>query len=84
MEEEKGRKGLSEEDESCLLSLADELIDMVLSYPFIDHQDLCRCARVCKRLNRIAMGNEVWKKKSLLRYRTYFELMCLENLVIFG
>lgn len=67
MEEEKGQKRPSEEDESCLLSLADELIDMVLSYPFIDHQDLCRCAQVCRRLNRIAMGNEVWKKKSLLR-----------------
>lgn len=68
MEEEKGQKRPLEEDESCLLSLADELIDMVLSYPFIDHQDLCRCAQVCRRLNRIAMGNEVWKKKSLLRW----------------
>ena len=67
MEEEKSQKRPLEEDESCLLSLADELIDMMLSYPFIDHQDLCRCAQVCRRLNRITMGNEVWKKKSLLR-----------------
>lgn len=53
-----------------LLVLADELIDMVLSYSFIDHRDLCRCAKVCKRLNVIATGNELWKKKALSRYCT--------------
>lgn len=54
--------------EITLLVLADELIDMVLSYSFIDHRDLCRCAKVCKRLNVIATGNELWKKKALSRY----------------
>lgn len=55
------------ESDSSLLLLADELIDMVLSYSFIDHKDLCRCAQVCRRLNIIATGNELWKKKALLR-----------------
>ena len=55
------------DSDSKLLLLADELIDMVLSYPFIDHKDLCRCAQVCRRLNIIATGNELWKKKSLSR-----------------
>ncbi|XP_067032659.1 F-box only protein 21-like isoform X1 [Acropora muricata] len=54
-----------------LLVLADELIDMVLSYSFIDHRDLCRCAKVCKRLNVIATGNELWKKKALSRWNVW-------------
>lgn len=57
------------EGESCsLLLLADELIDMVLSYSTIDHKDLCHCSQVCRRLNIIATGNELWKKKALSRY----------------
>ena len=63
MEDEKPR----EESESTLLLLADELIDMVLSYSFIDHKDLCRCSQVCRRLYIIATGNELWKKKAMLR-----------------
>ncbi|KAK2574066.1 F-box only protein 21 [Acropora cervicornis] len=54
-----------------LLVLADELIDIVLSYSFIDHRDLCRCAKVCKRLNVIATGNELWKKKALSRWNVW-------------
>ena len=55
------------ESESSLLLLADELIDMVLSFSIIDHKDLCRCSQVCRRLNVIATGNELWKKKALSR-----------------
>ena len=55
------------EYESSLLLLADELIDMVLSCPLIDHKDLCCCAQVCTRLNTIATGNELWKRKALSR-----------------
>ena len=61
MEDEK------EQVESSLLLLADELIDMILSYSFIDNKDLCRCAQVCRRLNVIATGNELWKKKARSR-----------------
>lgn len=58
----------NEEGENSLLLLADELIDMVLSYSTIDYKDLCHCAQVCRRLNIIATGNELWKKKALSRY----------------
>ena len=57
----------SESESSLLLLLADELIDMVLSYSTIDHKDLCHCSQVCRRLHVIATGNELWKKKALLR-----------------
>jgi len=40
---------------------------MVLSYSIIDHKDLCHCSQVCRRLNIIAAGNELWKKKALSR-----------------
>ena len=59
--------GIGSESESSLLLLADELIDMVLSYSIIDHKDLCHCSQVCRRLHIIATGNELWKKKALLR-----------------
>ncbi|XP_078362557.1 F-box only protein 21-like [Oculina patagonica] len=60
---------MEDEGESCsLLLLADELIDMVLSYSIIDHKDLCHCSQVCRRLNIIATGNELWKKKALSRW----------------
>ncbi|XP_068679447.1 F-box only protein 21-like isoform X1 [Montipora foliosa] len=58
-------------DEMSLLLLADELIDMVFSYSFIDHKDLCRCAQVCRRLNVVATGNELWKKKALSRWHVW-------------
>lgn len=64
MEDEKP----NEESESSLLLLADELIDMMLSYSFIDHKDLCSCAQVCRRLYIIATGNELWKKKALSKW----------------
>ena len=56
-----------EEMENTFLLLADELIDMVLSYSFIDHKDLCRCAQVCRRFSVIATGDELWKRKALAR-----------------
>ena len=62
-----------EVDEMSLLLLADELIDMVFSYSFIDHKDLCRCAQVCRRLNVVATGNELWKKKALSRYSSFIQ-----------
>ncbi|CAH3151289.1 unnamed protein product [Pocillopora meandrina] len=64
--------------ESSLLLLADELIDMVLSCPLIDHKDLCCCAQVCTRLNTIATGNELWKRKALSRWR-FWKSMPKEN-----
>lgn len=65
MEDDNG--GVGSASESSLLLLADELIDMVLSYSIIDHEDLCHCSQVCRRLNIIAAGNELWKKKALSR-----------------
>ena len=67
MEDDSTDGGIGSESESSLLLLADELIDMVLSYSIIDHKDLCHCSQVCRRLHIIATGNELWKKKALLR-----------------
>ena len=67
MEDDGSDGGIGSESESSLLLLADELIDMVFSYSIIDHKDLCHCSQVCRRLNIIATGNELWKKKALSR-----------------
>ena len=68
MEDGRSDDGIGSKSECSLLLLADELIDMVLSYSIIDHKDLWHCSQVCRRLNIIATGNELWKKKALSRY----------------
>jgi len=52
---------------SPLLGLADEIIDLILSYSLLDYGDLCHFAQTCVRFREIANYSELWKKKAHFR-----------------
>ncbi|KAK3739307.1 hypothetical protein QZH41_017885, partial [Actinostola sp. cb2023] len=67
----KSPKKMADDKSECVsfIVLADELIDIILSYRFLDHKDLCHFAQVCVRFREVAYYTEIWKKKAAYRWK---------------
>ena len=51
------------ENESLLLRLPNEIVEMILLSDMLTHEDLGRMARVCTMWRDVCYSNELWKQK---------------------
>ncbi|XP_062510833.1 F-box only protein 21-like [Corticium candelabrum] len=59
------------ESSISILHLADELLEMIFACRQLDHRDVVALGAVCSRFWAISCSRELWKRKSLDRWRVW-------------
>lgn len=69
-------------DRPDLMSLANELLEVILSCDCLQHEDILSVRLVSSRLYAVCTSHKLWKQKALNRYRLMLNLTYYQDMIV--